>query len=152
MTNLLDNICQIRDLLVSGNYGRLKMYKMKFCRLKDEIHRQTRNKALDFKHELDFTSQDLRELAEDIRNLLKHWADVMNPETNIKALAEATKDGKIMLEEFPPKVIPIMQARTETIQPLIELLNIVEYHAVYLYYIEEASNDRVALNFTERII
>jgi hypothetical protein len=43
-----------------------------------------------------------------------------------------------------------MTARAGNIQALTEFLSLVEYHAVFLYMVEEASNDKFALEYTER--
>lgn len=152
MTKLLDKICKIRDLMVSKDFSKLKFYNMQMGQLKEEVHRQIRKKATDYNYELDFTSQDLRELSSDIRKCLKRWETAMNPEKNIKALLASIEDKKINLDPFYNKTIPIMIARTENIQALIELLNLLEYHSVYLYMLEEASNDEFALKYTERLV
>lgn len=150
MSKLLDKICFIRDLVTSKEYGKLKFHKMKMCELKEEIHRQIKKKHEDPKYELDFAAQDLRELAQDIRSLLKRWGTLMCPEKNIKELLKNVKNNQIDMDPFFTKTIPIMIARTENIQALTELLSLLEYHAVYLYMLEEASNDSLALNYTER--
>lgn len=150
MTKLLDKICFVRDLLISDKYEKLKFYKMEIYKLKEEIYRQVKKKSQDYSYNLDFTSQDLRELAQDIRNLLKTWEGIMSPDDNIKELLKNMKNNQIDINPFYEKIIPIMIARMENIQPLIELLNIAECHAVFLYMLEEASNDNFALKYTER--
>lgn len=152
MSNLLDKICGIRDLVTSKDYGKLKFYNMKIGLLKEEIHRQMTKKAENYSHQLDFTSQDLREMAQDIRTLLKDWSNILNPEENIKAIYADSTEKTINLEPFFKRVIPAMTARTNSIQALTELLSIVEYHAVFLYFIELAAEDKFALEYTERII
>lgn len=152
MSKLLDNICKIRDLVNSKDYSKLKFHQMTMLKLKEEIHRQMSKKAQDYKHELEFTSQDLRELAQDIRSLLKRWETAMNPEKNIKRMAKNTINNTIDFSNYTNTVIPIMTVRTETMQAITELLNLIEYHAVYLYFLEMASNDEFAINFTERLI
>lgn len=152
MSKLLDNICKIRDLTNLKDYSKLKFHQMTMLRLKEEIHRQMSKKAQDYNHQLEFTSQDLRELAQDIRNLLKQWGNIMSPEKNIKLMAKNSINNEINFQTFTETVIPIMTARTETIQTLTELLNLVEYHGVYLYYLEMASNDEFAINYTERLL
>lgn len=151
MSKLLDKICFMRDLLASKQYEKLKFYKMKMYELKDEIHRQIKKKTTDYSYELDFTAQDLRELAQDIRSLLKRWETAMCPEKNTKALLKEIEDGQINLNPLYEKTLPVMVARTENIQPLTELLNLIEYHAVFLYMVELAADDKIAVNFTERL-
>lgn len=152
MTKLLDKICFIRDLITQKQYEKLKFYKYHIQQLKEEIHRQLKKKSQDYSYELEFTSQDLRELAKDIRDMLKRWENIMNPEKNIKEVDKNRTGNQININLYSDKVIPIMKTRTECIQPLMELLSLIEYHSVYLYYVEEASNDEFALQFTERVI
>lgn len=150
MTKLLDKICKVRDLVTSKDYGKLKFYKMEILKLKEEIHRHIGKKAKDYSYELDFTSQDLRELAQDIHGLFKKWDTALCPEKNIKKLLKDMKNNQININPFYEQTIPMMTARMENIQALTELLNLVEYHAVFLYMVEEASNDTFALKYTER--
>lgn len=151
MTKLIDKICKVRDLVTSKDYGKLKFYNMQILKLKEEIHRHIAKKAKDYNYELDFTSQDLRELAQDIHSLFKKWETAMSPEKNIKKLLkEVDADDKIDMDNFYKRVIPIMTARTGSIQAITEFLNIVEFYATFLYMVEEASNDKFALEYTER--
>lgn len=152
MTKLLDKICFIRDLITQKQYEKLKFYKYHIQQLKEEIHRQLKKKSQDYSYELEFTSQDLRELAKDIRDMFKRWENIMAPEKNIKEVYKNREGNVININLYSEKVIPIMKTRTECIQSLMELLNLIEYHSVYLYYIEEASNDEFALTLTERVI
>lgn len=152
MSNLLDKICALRDLISKRQYSKLKYYKMGILQLKEEIHRQMTKKAADYSHELEFFAGDLRELAQEINQMLNEWQKIMDPDTNIKAIYEAKDGVNIDLQAYQDKVIPIMKTRTETMQALIELLNLIEYHAVYLYYLEYASNDEFAIKYSERVI
>lgn len=151
MSRVQDKICFIRDLVISNDFAKLKFHKMTMLNLKEEIHRHVAKKTNDYNYQLDFTSQDLRELAQDIKSLLKKWETKMCPEKNIKKIQKDVIENKIFLDPFYNEVIPIMIARTENIQPLTELLNLIEYHAVFLYFLEEASNDKFALEYTERL-
>lgn len=151
MTKLLDKICKVRDLVTSKDYSKLKFYNMEILKLKEEINRQITKKTNDYSYQLDITSQDLRELAQDIRSLLKKWETVMSPEKNIKKLLkEVDADDKIDMDNFYKRVIPIMTARVGSIQAITEFLNIAEFYATFLYMVEEASNDKFALEYTER--
>ena len=150
MTKLLDKICKVRDLVTSKDYGKLKFYNMEILKLKEEIHRHIAKKAKDYNYELDFTSQYFRELAQDIHSLFKKWDTALCPEKNIKKLLKNMKDNQIDINPFYEQTIPVMTARIENTQALTELLSLVEYHAVFLYMVEEASNDKFALEYTER--
>ena len=150
MTKLLDNICKVRDLDTSKDYGKLKFYNMEILKLKEEINRQITKKTNDYSYQLDITSQDLRELAQDIHSLFKKWDTALCPEKNIKKLLKNMKDNQIDINPFYEQAIPIMTARAGNIQALTEFLNIVEFYATFLYMVEEASNDKFALEYTER--
>lgn len=152
MSNLLDKICALRDLIASKQYNKLKFHKMQILMLKEEIHRHIKKKLENYSHELDFTSQDLRELAQDIHNMFHDWEEFMNPEKHIKAIHTNIKDNKIDIEPFQNEVIPLMSARTESIQAFAELLSLIEYHATFLYFLELASKDEFAIKYTERVI
>ncbi len=152
MSNLLDKICALRDLIADKKYSKFKYLKMELLQLKEEIHRQISKKNADNKHELEFTAQDLRELATDIRTMMNDWSEIMNPDKNIKSIDTNIKDGVVDINPFLDKVVPIMQVRTLIMQPLIELLNLIEYHAAFLYYLELSIEDEFALKYTERVI
>lgn len=152
MTKLQDNICALRDLIAKKEYSKLVYKKRLIQDVFKEIHRNMVRKVDDYGYQLDFTSQDLRELAQDIRGMFKSWSDGINPEKNIKQLAKLVdKTGKLNFAPYTEKTTEIMRWRRDNMQVLIELLNLIEYHAVFLYYTEIASNDEFALNFTERI-
>lgn len=152
MSNLLDKICALRDLIASKQYNKFKFHKMQILQLKEELHRHIKKKAENYKHELEFTSQDLRELAEDIHQMFNDWQDFMNPAKHIKVIGTNIKDGQLDFTPYQDEVIPLMKARTESIQAFAEILSLVEYHAVYLYFLELASNDEFAIKCTERVI
>lgn len=152
MTNLLDNICALRNLIASKQYEKFKFHKMQILQLKEEIHRQVKKKLSNYSHELEFTSQDLRELAQDIHDMFHDWEEFMKPAKHIKAIYTDMQDNKIDIRPFQNEVIPLMMARTESIQAFAELLSLIEYHATFLYFLELASNDKFAINFTERLI
>ncbi len=150
MTKLLDKICKVRDLVTSKDYDKLKFYNVQISNLEEEIHRHIVKKAKDYNYKLDFTSQDLRELAQDIHSLFEKWDTAMCPEKNIKKILKDMKGGQVNLNPFFDATIPVIKARGQSIKELTGLLNMIEYHAVYLYMLEEASNDKFALEYTER--
>ena len=150
MAKITDNICKLRDILETKDYSKLKysykLIKDIFC----EVHRHMAKKSVDYKYELEFTSQDLRELAQDISTAFKRWDDKLCPEKNIKALLKTVVGGKLNFEEFTNNTIPFMEYRRDNIQLLTELRSLLEYHAVFLYFLEETSKDKIALECTER--
>ena len=165
MTRLLDTICKVRDILHIKDLNELNR-KLAFQRgafktIFNGIHKNVSIRSDEYQHDiavdspnarqLDFTSQDLRELAQDIRNVFKRWDNAMNPEKNIKALKKKVEDGKLNFAQFTADKTKIMAARRDYTQELTELLNLVEYHSVFLYYLEIASNDEFAIKCTERL-
>lgn len=161
MSNIIDNICKLRDLLNNKDIyyisQKLCFYRGIIQAIFDEVHRNLSRRTYQYQyednctHKLDFTSQDLRELANDIRNVFKKWENIMNPEKNIKALQKTVKDGQLDMREFTETRTKIMAARRDYTQVLTELLNLIEYHSVFLYMLEIASNDEFAIKYTERV-
>lgn len=156
MSKIIDNICKLRDILEidvlkEHNYIKLNKQRKLFQSTFEDIHKHLSRKTKDYSYELDFTAQDLRELAASIRSVLKHWETLMSPEKNIKALKKLVDDGKLNLEVFTNSKIPILAARRDNVQMMYELLNLCEFHSVFLYYLEYASNDRFAIEHTERL-
>ena len=149
MSHVLDMICKCRDILI-GDPARIKNYSSVFDKVIDEIHRQMSKKSKDYDRELEFTSQDLREFADDIRNVLKHWEDEMDPEKNIKKILATVKDNKIDMTGFCEEKTAVMSQRRDCIEVLTRTLSILEYHSVYLYFVEEASHDEFALEYSVR--
>ena len=60
MSNLLDNICKLRDILEYKDYKKLPYIRNLSKAIFDGIHLNIKRKATDYKYELDFTSQDLK--------------------------------------------------------------------------------------------
>lgn len=158
MTKLLDNICKIRDILEFKQYDKLGYIRQLSQSIFDEVHRNMARKSNDYNHELEFTSQDLRETAKAISDTLKRWEDIMNPTKQIKKLSrnalllKEEKKKVINLNDYMAEVLPIMKYRRDYTQILTELLSLLEYHSVFLYFIEEVSNDEFALKYTERVV
>ena len=75
----------------------------------------------------------------------------MNPEKNIKSLKKQVVNGKLDFGSYTEAKLPILAARRDNVQVLYELLNLLEFHSVFLYYLEIASNDEFAITCTERL-
>ena len=150
MSNLLDNICKIRDILEYKRDDELKKALPLFRSVFNELHRQIKKRTEDAKHETDFMSQDLREMSASIRATLNRWNTQMNPEKNIKALKKTIVDGKLDLTEFAEEKLKYIEYRRAYTQMLVELLNLCEFHSVFLYFLEEQQNDEFALKYTDR--
>jgi hypothetical protein len=156
MTKLLDRICELRDILEQKKYNELGRARMLCDSLFKELHLHMTRKSKDYSYELDFTSQDLRETAKAIGDTLKRWDDIMNPTKQIKKLSR----NALLLKEEKKKVtilnnnmdeaLPIMRYRRDYAPILTGLLSILEYHAVFLYFIEDVSNDEFSIKYTER--
>lgn len=153
MTQVIDKICKLRDAVISKNDNKLVFYHGIVDKLGDELKRHLQKKVNDYSYELDFTSQDLRELAQDIRSMFKRWNTIMNPEKNIKHIYKNDVKGEhLTLQPHFDKVLPVITARRDNTAKFTELLSILEHFGVVLYYFEIASEDEFATNYTERLI
>lgn len=158
MTKLLDNICKIRDILEFKQYDKLEYIRQLEPAIRDEVHRNMARKSDDYNHELVFTSQDLRETAKAISDTLKRWEEIMNPTKQIKKLSKNAlllkeeRKKVINLNDYMAEVLPIMRYRRDYAPILTELLSILEYHSVFLYFIEDVSNDEFSIKYTERVV
>ena len=150
MTKTIDNICKLLDILEYKQYDKLGYVRQLSQAIFDSVHRNIKRKVNDYSYELDFTSQDLRQTAQAITDTFKRWDNLMCPEKNIKKLIKSVKDKKLDLAPFINQTLPIMTYRRDYVQTLTELRNLLEYHSVYLYFLEEASNDEFALKYSKR--
>jgi hypothetical protein len=150
MSKILDNICKLRDILENKDYKKLPYIPKLSQSIFDEVHRNIKRKASNYNYELEFTSQDLRETAQAISDTFKRWDSIMCVEKQIKKLAKNADGNKLDMNPFFEQVLPIMEFRRDYTQVLTELRSLLEYHAVFLYYIEEASEDEFALNYLKR--
>lgn len=149
MTRLIDNICKLRDILEKKQDSKIVFNHGIINSLIEELTRQATKKARDYNYEIEFTSQDLRELAKDIRDTLKRWSDAVIPEKLIKKYGKGkteidlTEMNTVMNEYF--KLIAL------NIQPLTKLMCICEGHGAILYFLELDADDETA-KLTERLI
>ena len=156
MARIIKEICKIRDILISGDDKKISnpryadasgLYERTSWRLRDVIKKKTQEPD----YELDITSQDLRELAADIKAVFKRWEKTLDAETNTKWLLTCIDESRNLdLNPYINKALPTMIARVNTSRYLVGLLNMAEYMAVFLYMIELANVDEFALKFTER--
>lgn len=147
----MDSICFMRDVLEYKQWEKLPYCRKHMTRIFNDVHRHLKKKSENYKHELDFTAQDLRELAQAISDTFKRWDTELSPEKNIKRMKkENLKDNTIDLEPYLNRSLPIMTLRRDYVQELTELRSLMEHHSVYLYFLEEASRDEFALRCTER--
>ena len=148
MTRLIDNICKLRDVLESKQDRKLVFYHKLINDLTEEISRQATQKARDYNYCLEFTSQDLRELAKDIRDTLKRWSDSVIPEKLIKKFG---KKPEVDLSAMTDKIGEVLRYRADNIEVLTRLQGICEGQGAILYFMELASQDKTA-ELTERLI
>lgn len=148
MAKLLDKICYLRDLLENKQDDKLVFNHGIINSLIDEITRQAVKKAKDYKHEIEFTSQDLRELAEDIRNTFKRWDYQVNPERVIKKFKGQTN---IDLSEVNDNLNKYLSYRIQNALPLLRLQGLCEGQSIVLYFMELDADDETA-KLTERLI
>ena len=151
MSRILDSISKLRDILEYKQYDRLGYIRQLSQTIFDEVHRNVKRKTQDYSLELEFTSQDLRETAQAISDTFKRWDNMMCPEKQIKKIAKKVENGKIDMNPFFTESVEIMRYRRDYVQVLTELRSLLEYHSVFLYYLEEASEDKFALTYTQRL-
>lgn len=152
MTQVIDRICKLRDAVTSKNDNKLVFYHGIVDKLADELKRHLQKKVDDYSYELDFTSQDLRELAQDIRSMFSRWSTIMNPEKNIKYIYKNDiKEENLSLQPHFDKVLPVITARRDNTAKFTELLSLLEHFAVVLYFFEYAADDKFATTYTERL-
>lgn len=150
MTRILDNISKLRDILEYKQDKKIVFSHKIILDLIEELTRQAIKKARDYSYELDFTSQDLRELAEDIRNTFKRWGYYTNPERLIKKYGKDKKE--IDLSKMNDELNKYLELRTLNTLPLMRLLGICEGQGAILYFMELASDDEFAIKYTKRVI
>lgn len=148
MTKLLDKICFVRDLLEQKQDEKLKFNHTVINTLIDDLTRQAVKKSKDYNHEIEFTAQDLRELAEDIRNTFKRWEYQTNPERIIKKFKNQTE---VDLSNVNDTLEKYLNLRTTNVLPLTRLLGICEGFGIILYFMELDADDKTA-KLTERLI
>lgn len=157
MTKLLDNICKLQDILEFKREKEYRYIRPLAQSIFNEVHRHMARKSEDYSYELCFTSQDLRLTAKAISDTFKRWDDIMNPEKQIKKLSKdmliikEEKKKVIDMNKYIERALPIMEYRRDYTQILTELRSLLEHHSVFLYYLEEVSNDEFALKYTERL-
>lgn len=155
MARVIKELCKVRDILISENDKLISnprntegsgLYERLGLQIKEVVKKKYNDKT----YELDITSQDLRELSNDIRAVLNRWDVFLNAERNIKEILTGATKGDANILAYLDNAIPVMQVRLQSVKPLIDLLNISESMAVILYLLELASDDKFALAYTER--
>ena len=149
MTNLIDNICKLRDILENKQDNKIIFNHKIINSLIEELTRQATKKAKDYSYEIEFTSQDLRELAKDIRDTLKRWSDAVIPEKLIKKYGKGKTE--IDLKEMNDIMNNYFNLIVNNVLPLTRLLCICEGHGAILYFMELDADDETA-KLTERVI
>lgn len=149
MTNLIYNICKLRDILENKQDSKIIFNHKIINSLIEELTRQATKKAKDYNYEIEFTSQDLRELAKDIRDTLKRWSDAVIPEKLIKKYGKGKTE--IDLKEMNDTMNNYFNLIVNNVLPLTRLLCICEGHGAILYFMELDADDETA-KLTERVI
>lgn len=156
MSKVIDNICKFRDFLQQSDIYTiardLKKQQSLIRAIFEDVHKYINRRNNEHSQNLDFTALDLRWLAEDIQKVIHKMEDKMCPEKNIKLFRkELTENRELDLTWLTNRCIPIMEARRDSIQVLYELLNLLEFHAVYLYFLELESKDEFAIKYAHDI-
>lgn len=151
----LDNICKVRDIFAEGDEKKIR----NICRnngllsqLNERITREIRKKYYDHKRELDFSYMDLKEMCEDVYALLDSWKEATNPEKNIAVILKDAREnnGEVYFDKYSEEhILPVIQLRRDTIYNLMSFVNLMSHHAIFLYFLEDFTNDDI-VNFTTR--
>lgn len=149
MATVIGDICKIRDILVSDNDRLIAVSHVKYQQLADKIRNAINKKTEEPKYEMDFTAQDLREMADEIIIVLKRWEKFLDAKNQTSWFLTKIKenDGKANVKEYIKIIVPYLRGRFM----LVALHSLCIYTATMLYLIEESDNDEFAIKYTERI-
>lgn len=133
MTKLMDDICNLRDMLIAKDVKKLCANTVKIHMLTDNVRRQVKKFGKDIEHtKLDFTSDDLTETASEIKSMLKVCEDKLKPEYNLKKIFSNEKINDNVIQDFMSPMCEYMAVRTV----LTEMHSNFVYLAVFLKLFE----------------
>ena len=100
MSNLMDMLCRVRDILTTKDFIQIKINLYTINRLAEEIKRQVKNHGPEELNKLDFNSYDLKELSEEIMEVIKVCEKKINVANMLKGLYSKDKINNAIIEEF----------------------------------------------------
>lgn len=145
VTNLIQNIGKCRDLLSKKEFKSILKNIYLFKTVYPEIMRHVDKYIQNNKHELDFTYNDIQELADEILNYIKNYQSKFT----FKRFKEEILKNKIIndkvLIEFQKEKCDYMYVDRE----LREAYKILSYLALSVYLIEEQN---IREDFTFQVV
>lgn len=145
VTNLIQNIGKCRDLLAAKEFKNILKNIHLFKTVYQEIMRNVDKYIQNNKHELDFTYNDIQELADEILNYIKNYQSKFT----FKRFKEELLKNKIIndkvLIEFQKEKCDYMYVDRE----LREVYKILSYLALSVYLIEEQN---IREDFTFQVV
>lgn len=132
MSNTLDNICKIRDLITVGDYKKilagLGLFKSTYSLVNRNIERFIKNDG----HSLDFTSDDLLEMSMEVKTFLATLNNQINANKMVKEITSLDRIDDMSVHAFTYKYADIFTM----IAHLTEFHNVISYSASLLKILE----------------
>jgi len=100
MSNLMDMLCKVRDILTSKDFDKIKNNLFLISRLSDEIRRQVKKNGVGNLKQLEFNSYDLRELSEELMEVIKMCEKKINVANILKGLYKKDAIDDKIVNEF----------------------------------------------------
>ena len=100
MSNLMDILCKVRDILTTKDLKQINSNLFLVTRLSDEIRRQVKKNGVDNLKQLEFNSYDLKELSEEIMDIIKVCEKKINVANMLKNLYKKDSIDNAIINEF----------------------------------------------------
>lgn len=100
MSNLMDMLCKVRDILTTKDMDKIKNNLFIISRLSDEIRRQVKKNGVGNLKQLEFNSHDLKELSEEIMEIIKMCEKKINVANMLKGLYKKDAIDDKIVNEF----------------------------------------------------
>ena len=132
MTNTLDNICKIRDLITIGDYKKilsgLGLFRSTYSLINRNIERFIKNDN----YQLDFTSDDLLEMSIECKSFLSKLNNQANANKMVNEITSLERIDNASVHAFTYKYADIFTM----VAHLTEFHNIISYSASLLKVLE----------------
>lgn len=146
MTNLIDNICKIRDLLTEKDYKKITSGIGLFRKTYLDVNRNIERFIKDDNHYLDFNSYDLLEMSMECKELLGELNNQINVNKMVKEITKGESITNESVREFTLKYADIYVM----VAHLTEFHNVISYSASLLRVLkmqyEQGELDYVVIN------
>lgn len=132
MSNVTDNICKIRDLIIVGEHKKilsgLGLFRSTYSLVNRNIERFIKNDG----YKLDFTSDDLLEMSMECKTFLSNLNNQISATKMVKEITSLTEINDVNVKDFTCKYADIFTM----VAHLTEFHNIVSYSASLLKILE----------------